>query len=220
MTADPRPDFIKRRTRMVVESLHGRDIRDQRILDAFQQVPRHLFIDRAMWPKAYGDHPLPIGAQQTISQPYIVAKMLQELELHPEHKVLEIGTGSGYQTAILARLVRQVFSIERIAELARGAQTALAELGVLNTTVKVFDGTYGWSEMAPFDRIIVSAAAPLVPEPLTAQLAPRGRLLVPVGDTASQTLKLVTRTESGALMEEELDGCVFVKLVGRYGWEK
>lgn len=220
MFSESRTDFINRRTSMVRKYLLGRDIRDQQVLDAFLKVPRHHFLDRAMWKEAYGDHPLPIGNQQTISQPYIVAKMLQELELLPEHKVLEIGAGSGYQTALLAMLVRQVYAIERIADLARGAQAALSDLGVLNATVKVFDGTYGWSEMAPFDRIIVSAAAPRVPEPLTTQLAPGGRLLVPVGDACSQTLTLITRTAAGALVETDLDGCVFVKLVGRYGWEK
>lgn len=212
-------DFTNGRRVMVRKYLQGRDIRDRRVLQAFLDVPRHRFLDRSMWDEAYGDHPLPIGNQQTISQPYIVAKMLQELKLQPEHRVLEIGTGSGFQTAILAKLVRQVYSIERIAELARGAQQALSSLGVLNTTVKVFDGTYGWSEMAPFDRIIVSAAAPEVPEPLTAQLATGGQLLVPVGDVHSQTLVLVSRSESGTLTATELDGCVFVKLVGRYGWK-
>lgn len=220
MLTNQRKDFLKRRAAMVRTYLLGRDIRDQRVLEAFEQVPRHRFIDRAMWKEAYGDHPLPIGHQQTISQPYIVAKMLQELDLGSEHKVLEIGTGSGYQTAILARLVRQVYSIERIAELARGAQAVLSDLEVANATVKVFDGTYGWSEMAPFDRIIVSAASPEVPAPLTAQLAPGGLLLIPVGDAFSQTLNLVTRTEGGELTQKELDGCVFVKLVGRYGWER
>lgn len=213
-------DYRNRRRVMVRKYLQGRGILDQRVLQAFRDVPRHSFLDPGMWKEAYGDHPLPIGHQQTISQPYIVAKMLQELNLRPEHKVLEIGTGSGYQTAILARLVRQVYSIERIAELARRAQGALSRLGVLNATVKVFDGTYGWSEMAPFDRIVVSAAAPEVPAPLTDQLAVGGQLLVPVGDVHSQTLILITRTESGKLTASELDGCVFVKLVGRYGWEK
>lgn len=219
MPTDHRKDFQKRRTAMVRTYLLGRDIHDQRVLEAFAGVPRHCFVDRAMWKEAYGDHPLPIGHQQTISQPYIVAKMVQELGLRPEQKVLEIGTGSGYQTAILARLVRQVYSIERIAELARGAQTVLSDLGVVNATVKVFDGTYGWSEMAPFDRIIVSAAAPEVPAPLTAQLSAGGILLIPVGDAYSQILTMVTRTEDGELTQIELDGCVFVKLVGRYGWE-
>lgn len=219
MLTDHRKDFLRRRAEMVRTFLQGRDITDQRVLEAFGEIPRHRFIDRAMWKGAYGDHPLPIGYQQTISQPYIVAKMMQELDLDSGHKVLEIGTGSGYQTALLARLVRQVYSIERIAELARQAQSVLSEIGVVNATVKVFDGTYGWSEMAPFDRIIVSAAAPEVPSPLVAQLASGGRLLVPVGDAVSQILTMVTRSESGALTRADLDGCVFVKLVGRYGWK-
>lgn len=212
-------DYARRRRQMVRKALQGRDISDPRVLQAFAEVPRHRFVGRPLWKDAYGDHPLPIGHQQTISQPYIVAKMLQVLDLRPEHKVLEIGTGSGYQTALLARLVRQVYSIERIAELARGAQSVLSELGVLNATVKVFDGTYGWAEMAPFDRIVVSAGAPRVPAPLEEQLAPGGRLLAPVGDAAYQTLQLVTRTEDGEIVRSSGDGCVFVKLVGRYGWE-
>jgi len=212
-------DYGRRRRQMVRKALQGRDISDPRVLQAFAEVPRHRFVGRPMWKDAYGDHPLPIGHQQTISQPYIVAKMLQVLELRPEHRVLEIGTGSGYQTAILARLVRQVYSIERIAELARGAQAVLSDLGVLNATVKVFDGTYGWAEMAPYDRIVVSAGAPEVPSPLVDQLAEGGRLLAPVGDATYQTLQLVIRSADGEIERKNGDGCVFVKLVGRYGWK-
>jgi len=219
MIGDGPADYIRGRAAMVKTALMGRDIRDPRVLEAFREVPRHLFVDRHMRLDAYGDHPLPIGHQQTISQPYIVAKMLQELELMPEHRVLEIGTGSGYQTALLARLVRQVYSIERIPDLARKAQEALAGLKVLNATVKVFDGTYGWSDMAPFDRIVVSAASPAVPGPLTDQLSGPGLMLIPVGDAVTQTLIKVARSENGEIRQTRLDGCVFVKLVGRFGWK-
>ncbi|MEA2174993.1 MAG: protein-L-isoaspartate(D-aspartate) O-methyltransferase [Blastocatellia bacterium] len=193
-------------------------IRDQRVLDALNAVPRHQFVPEALQGRAYGDHALPINANQTISQPFIVARMTELLELDERSRVLEIGAGSGYQTAVLAQLAAQVYAIERIAELARQAQARIRALGIYNATVKCFDGTLGWSAHAPYDAILVAAGGPEVPEPLEAQLGLGGRLVMPVGPTReSQTLVRIVRTEQG-LMREDHGACAFVPLIGHYGW--
>ncbi len=193
-------------------------IRDGRVLRAMLDVPRHLFVPEALQGRAYGDHALPIAANQTISQPFIVARMTELLEIDDRSRVLEIGAGSGYQTAVLARLAGQVYAIERIAELAREAQARIRALGIFNATVKCFDGTLGWSAHAPYDAILVAAGSPEVPGPLTAQLGVGGRLVLPVGATReSQQLVRVVRTEEGFETEEH-GPCAFVPLIGRYGW--
>ncbi len=211
-------DYRRRRDRMVEEQLIGRGIRDPRVLEAFRHIPRHRFVEEALQGKAYGDTALPIGFGQTISQPYIVALMTELLQLRTGQRVLEIGAGSGFQSAILSQVAAQVYAIERIPALAQRGQATLQDLGLHNVHVKVFDGTYGWSERAPYHGILIAAAAPEVPEPLIAQLAPRGRLVVPVGDAETQQLRVVTREASGRIRTTEHGGCVFVKLIGRFGW--
>jgi protein-L-isoaspartate(D-aspartate) O-methyltransferase len=195
-------------------------IRDPRVLEALAEVPRHLFVPEALQGRAYGDHALPINANQTISQPYIVARMTELLEADKSSRVLEIGAGSGYQTAVLARVAGQVYSIERIAELAREAQTRIRSLGIYNATVKCFDGTMGWAAHAPYDAVLVAAGGPEVPEPLLAQLKAGGRLVIPVGASReSQRLVRVVRTEEGYHREEH-GPCAFVPLIGRHGWNE
>jgi protein-L-isoaspartate(D-aspartate) O-methyltransferase len=193
-------------------------ISDKRVLDAMLTVPRHFFVPEALQGRAYGDHALPIAANQTISQPFIVARMSELLELDDRSRVLEIGAGSGYQTAILSRLAAQVYAIERIAELARAAQSRIRQLGIYNATVKCFDGTLGWSANAPYDAVLVAAGGPEVPEPLTAQLQLGGRLVIPIGETReSQRLIRVVKTEKGYEREDH-GACAFVPLIGHYGW--
>ena len=193
-------------------------IRDERVLRVMREVPRHLFVPEALQSRAYGDHALPIAANQTISQPFIVARMTELLELDGQSRVLEIGAGSGYQTAVLARLGAQVYAIERIGELAREAQARIRSLGIYNATVKCFDGTLGWSAHAPYDAVLVAAGGPEVPEPLLQQLKTGGRLVVPIGSIReSQRLVRVTRTERG-YEHEDHGACAFVPLIGRYGW--
>lgn len=193
-------------------------IQDPRVLAAMADVPRHLFVPEALQGRAYGDHALPIDANQTISQPYIVARMTELLECDRSSRVLEIGAGSGYQTAVLARVAGQVYAIERIAELARQAQARIRSLGIYNATVKCFDGTMGWSAHAPYDGVLVAAGGPEVPGPLLAQLKVGGRLVIPVGASReSQRLVRVVRTEEG-FQHEEHGACAFVPLIGRYGW--
>ena len=201
----------------MVDLLRSRGIRDERVLKAMSEIPRHFFVPEALQAKAYGDHALPIGEMQTISQPYMVARMTELLEADKDSTVLEIGAGSGYQTAVLSAVAGRVFSIERIADLARTAQRNIRRLGCYNATVKWFDGTIGWSDHAPYDGILVAAGGPEVPEPLIAQLKVGGRLVIPIGDTEQQTLVRVVRTDSG-IKREEHGACVFVKLIGRYGW--
>ena len=203
---------------MVEEQLVGRGITDERVLGAMRKIPRHRFVEEALRDRAYGDHPLPIGESQTISQPYIVGMMTQLLQLRGDEKVLEIGTGSGYQTAVLAELARRVCSIERLPSLAARARRILDELGYTNAVVKTADGTYGWPDEAPFDRILVAAGAPTVPAPLFQQLAEGGRLVAPVGGPQSQALHVVEKVEGQMRVSTDC-GCVFVKLVGKYGWE-
>jgi protein-L-isoaspartate(D-aspartate) O-methyltransferase len=211
-------DFPKARSKMVEDQIISRGIKDARVIAAMKKVPRHLFVEEALQSQAYSDHPLPIGEKQTISQPYMVALMTEALQLKGKEKVLEIGGGSGYQTAILAELSEKVFSIERIRSLAIRARQLLYELGYYNVELKIFDGTYGWMEEAPFDAIIVAAGAPDIPQPLLDQLAMDGRLVIPVGDAYVQDLIRVTKTDKG-IKREDLGGCRFVKLIGRYGWE-
>jgi protein-L-isoaspartate(D-aspartate) O-methyltransferase len=203
---------------MVQTQLVPRGIRDPKVLYAMRKVPRHLFVEEALQNQAYGDFPLPIGEQQTISQPYIVAFMTEALELTGVEKVLEIGTGCGYQAAILAELAPEVFSIERIHTLASRARRNLELLRYFNVNIKVGDGTLGWPEEAPFDAIMVTAAAPGIPRPLLDQLAMGGRLVIPVGDRNSQTLDVVHKNPEG-LKHDYRGGCRFVKLIGSYGWE-
>ena len=209
--------FEGARERMVQTQLRDRGIHDSRVIRAMRRVPRHLFVEPALVNRAYDDDPLPIGAKQTISQPYIVGYMLQALKLKGTERVLEIGTGSAYQTALLAELCANVFSVEKLRGLAVQARARLDELRYYNVAIHMGDGTLGWSEHAPYDAIVVAAGAPRIPEPLAQQLAAGGRLVIPIGDDQSQTLKLTMRTPTG-LEETDLGGCRFVKLLGRYGW--
>ncbi len=203
---------------MVAEQLVRRGIQDPKVLKAMRLVPRHRFVPEDRQAQAYEDRPLAIGSGQTISQPYIVALMTERLEVCTGAKVLEVGTGSGYQTAILAALGARVYSIERIEALAQDAQERLEPLGIKGVTIRSGDGTLGWAQEAPFDRIVVTAASPNVPEPLIQQMAEAGRMILPVGDPLAQTLRLVERHE-GKLETKDLCGCLFVPLVGEAGWK-
>jgi protein-L-isoaspartate(D-aspartate) O-methyltransferase len=203
---------------MVDEQVVRRHITDERVVAAMRRVPRHLFVDEALRDRAYGDHPLPIGEQQTISQPYIVALMTSLLELRGSEKVLEVGTGSGYQTAVLAELARRVCSIERLPGLATRARAVLERLGYTNVWIRIGSGTLGWPDEAPFDRILVAAAGPDVPPPLFEQLAEGGRMVLPLGDAAAQTLTLVENV-GGEQRRRSCGECAFVKLVGKYAWD-
>ena len=212
-------DFKLARERMVKNQLMARGIRDERVLQAMGKIPRHLFIQEALAGEAYNDHPVPIGEKQTISQPYIVALMTEALELKGSENTLEIGTGSGYQTAILAELSSRVYTVERIKSLLVKARKLLARLGYNNILFKAFDGTLGWKEYAPFDAIMVTAGAPNVPEPLKEQLADNGRIIIPVGDRYTQELIKITRKGEG-FEQESLGGCRFVNLIGVHGWKE
>lgn len=210
--------YERARGRMVEEQLVQRGITDTRVLDAMRRVPRHLFVEEALRDRGYGDHPLPIGEEQTISQPFIVGLMSALLELRGGEKVLEIGTGSGYQTAVLADLARRVCTIERLPRLAERARALLAELGYQNVWIRVGNGALGWPDEAPFERILVTAAGPSVPPPLLQQLAEGGRMVVPLGDPVNQTLTLIENV-GGEMRRTPHGECKFVKLVGRYAWE-
>ncbi|MGA1868073.1 MAG: protein-L-isoaspartate(D-aspartate) O-methyltransferase [bacterium] len=210
-------DYQILRDKMLQEQFIDKGITDKAVLNAMSKVKRHLFVAEALAMRAYGDYPLPIGNNQTISQPYMVAFMTQALHISPQDIVLEIGTGSGYQTAVLSMLCKKVYSIERIEDLARKAKQRLDELGYHNIEIKAGDGTYGWKEKSPFNAILVTAGSPGIPKSLTHQLAEGGRLVIPVGDKAFQSLKIVTKI-NGALMEKDSIGCIFVKLIGHYGW--
>jgi len=212
-------NFDIARKRMVETQVIGRGIRDRRVIDAMLKIPRHLFVEEAMAAQAYNDNPLPIGERQTISQPYMVALMTELLELKGKERVLEIGTGSGYQAAVLAVLADRVYTMERIRPLAMRARKVLDSLGLLNVNIKIDDGTCGWEEEAPFDAIIVTAGAPEIPEDLVRQLAPGGCLILPVGSQTSQTLVRVRKGMDGAVSVEQSIGCRFVKLIGKHGWE-
>lgn len=213
-------DFAIARRRMVEQHIKGRGVTDPLVIQAILDVPRHLFVEEALQSQAYGDYPLPIGKRQTISQPYIVAYMTAALNLCGGEKVLEIGTGSGYQAAVLARIANRVYTVERIPELARRARRLLDRIGAVNVNIKVTDGTVGWEEHAPFDAIVVTAGAPAVPEKYLRQLTPGGRLVIPVGDMHSQILKRFVKGKDGKDSEEVLLNCRFVPLVGRNGWRE
>lgn len=212
-------NFDIARKRMVEGQIIARGIKDRRVIEAMLKLPRHIFVEEAMASQAYNDKPLPIGEKQTISQPYMVALMTELLELTGKEKVLEIGTGSGYQAAVLATLADRVYTIERIRPLALKARKSLDSLGLLNVNIKISDGTVGWREEAPFDAILVTAGAPDIPRELVDQLAANGKLVIPVGDLYEQTLVRITKREDGSTIRENSIGCRFVKLIGRDGWE-
>ncbi len=212
-------NFKKARERMVETQILARGVHDERVLDAMRKVPRHLFVDEALRDQAYSDHPLPIAEKQTISQPYIVALMTESLELTGTEKVLEIGTGSGYQSAVLAELADRVFSIERYPDLGYRANSILRKLAYKNVIIRVGDGSLGWPDDAPFDGVIVTAGTPKIPQPLIDQLAMGGRLVVPVGDRFAQDLILVRRAPEG-IKKTNLGGVRFVDLVGKWGWKE
>ena len=209
--------FAINRERMIEEQLVPRGISDPRVLEAMRQVPRHLFVEDAMQAHAYGDFPLPIGSGQTISQPYIVALMTEALQLKGTERVLEIGTGSGYQAAILSRLCLRVYTIERIDALVGRARRVFDRLRYHNIVSRIDDGTEGWSAEAPFDGILVTAGGPRIPDPLLAQLADPGRLVIPVGDQGVQDLQLVDKRDGG-LTVRTIEQVRFVDLIGAYGW--
>jgi protein-L-isoaspartate(D-aspartate) O-methyltransferase len=204
---------------MVDRHVAARGIADERILQAMREVPRHYFVAPVVASKAYGPGALPIGSNQTISQPYVVARMIELLDLTGNEKVLEVGTGTGYQAVVLSKLASKVFSIERVNELAMRAIEIIRNLRISNISVKVFDGTYGWSDQAPFDRIIIAAAAPEVPEPLVQQLARTGVMVLPIGTSKNQRLARVRHVGTGVQIED-LGGAEFVPLVGRFGWKE
>jgi protein-L-isoaspartate(D-aspartate) O-methyltransferase len=210
-------DYATARKNMVARQLVARGIADTRVLAAMEEVPRHLFVSESFRHEAYDDNPLPIGEGQTISQPYMVAIMTELLELKGEERILEIGTGSGYQAAVLSRLCQWVYTVERLESLSRKARETMELCGYHNVTFIVGDGTAGWPSESPYDGIVVTAGAPRVPEALVNQLGPSGRLVIPVGDRFSQTLKRVTRKQ-GYTNTESLTGCRFVDLIGRFGW--
>jgi len=210
--------FATERLSMVESQLRQRGIRDERLLAAMSKVPRHEFVSQQNWNEAYADHPIPIAEKQTTSQPYMIAAMVQAAEIKPEDRVLEIGAGSGYQTALLAELASQVFAVERYASLAEAAQKTLVRLGYRNAKIVTGDGSVGLAEAAPFDAIIVSAAAPRIPQALMDQLAVGGRLLVPVGEADQQVLQLVQRSADGSISVRTLEGCRFVPLIGEQGF--
>ncbi len=211
--------YKRQREKMVEKQIKSRGITDPKILAAFRKVPRHLFVSEALMDQAYGDFPLPIGEQQTISQPFIVAEMTQALQLDKDDRVLEIGTGSGYQAAILAEITFRVYTIERIRSLLIKARGLFDKLRYHNIVTKYSDGTTGWTDESPFDAIIVTAGAPEIPEVLVEQLAMGGRMVLPVGDQYSQKLIMLYKNKDG-IHETNLGRCRFVKLVGEHGWEQ
>jgi len=212
-------DYRLAREKMVKNQIISRGITDPGVLEAMGKIQRHLFVEEALIGEAYNDHPLPVGYKQTISQPYIVALMTEALEMTGKEKTLEIGTGSGYQTAILAELSKTVYTIERIERLLEKSKMLLESLGYTNIFFKAFDGTLGWDEFAPYDAIIVTAGAPKIPQPLLDQLAEGGKLVIPIGNRYGQDLIKVTRTKN-AFKEKNLGGCRFVDLIGAHGWEE
>ena len=213
-----RADLGYLRERMVRE-LEARGVKDPRVLTAMRKTPRHLFVPHHMASQAYAEHALPIGEGQTISHPYVVARMTELAEVHAEHSVLEIGTGSGYQTAVLAHLARRVYSLERIPVLAREAIRRLRELGLDNVKIQAFDGTVGWTQVAPFNRIVVTAGAPEAPRPLLDQLAEGGVMVVPEGGREEQRLIIYRRLGKRGVRRIEGEAVSFVPLIGRHGWK-
>ena len=210
--------YERQREEMVRRQIQARGVTDPKVLTAMCNVPRHLFVSEALRDQAYGDFPLPIGEQQTISQPYIVAEMTQALQPGEEDRILEIGTGSGYQAAVLAEIVFRVYTIEKIHSLYLSTRKLFDKLRYHNIVTKYSDGTSGWSDESPFDGIIVTAGAPGIPKPLVSQLAVGGRMVIPVGDRYSQELIKLYKDEHG-IHKTNLGGCRFVKLVGEYGWK-
>lgn len=213
-------EFYSKRQQMVDKQIIPRGISNVRVINAMKKTPRHLFLDEALWPQAYEDHPLPIGEKQTISQPYMVALMTEALHLNGNETILEIGTGSGYQTAILAELAEQVYSIERIPAIAKRARKTLDDLKYTNVVITICDGTLGWKEHAPYGGIIVTAAAPSPPEPLFEQLKTGYRLVIPIGDEHLQELMIYTKESKGTYREDNYGGCRFVKLIGEFSWKE
>lgn len=209
-----------RKRRRLVERIREKGIDDPRVLAAVEAVPRDRFVPEPIRSRAYDDSALPIGHGQTISQPSLQALYLQVLEIGPDDRVLEVGAGSGYQTALLAEVAANVYAVERIDELTQRARTILDQLGYDNIALVTGDGTVGWSKYAPYDAILVAAASPDVPDTLVEQLSPGGRLLIPVGDRTTQELMLVHRTEEGTIAQKSITRCVFVPLIGRFGWSQ
>ncbi len=212
-------NFEKERLRMVEEQIAGRGVKDERVLAAMRKVQRHEFLPEAIRSMAYQDSALPLGEAQTISQPYMVGLMTELLELKGSERVLEIGTGSGYQAAVLAELSEKVYTVERIKLLADLARASLDRLGYRSVAIKVYDGTYGWKEMAPFDAILVTAGAPDIPASLIDQLKEGGRIVIPVGGRFGQTLMKIVKTSQGTVTERSIP-CVFVPLIGNHGWKE
>ncbi|BDQ32473.1 protein-L-isoaspartate(D-aspartate) O-methyltransferase [Pseudodesulfovibrio portus] len=211
-------DPVRLRERMVRDQIEARGVTDKRVLDVMRSLPRHLFVEEALAFKAYNDSPLPIGEGQTISQPYIVALMSEMLEVEPGMRVLEIGTGSGYQAAVLAGLGAEVYTVERIRKLFYSARKRFMDMRMFAVTVKLDDGTMGWPEEAPFDRIIVTAGGPEVPEPLVDQLADPGRLLIPVGNSKRNQILVLVEKKDGVVTRTDKGAVAFVDLVGSHGW--
>jgi protein-L-isoaspartate(D-aspartate) O-methyltransferase len=211
--------YARERDEMIERLRKHYRIQNENVLAAMSATPRHLFVPEALRGHAYGDYALPIDHGQTISQPYIVARQTELLEAKKDARILEIGAGSGYQTAILAQVAGKVYALERIPDLARNAQSLLRELKIYNAIIKCFDGTFGWNEFAPYHGILVAAAAPEIPQPLVNQLIIGGHLVIPVGSEKEQRLLRVNRTMAGVEVED-FGGCQFVKLIGRYGWEQ
>jgi len=210
--------YQRQREEMVRRQIEARGINSPEVLAALRKVPRHLFVSEALMDQAYGDYPLPIGEQQTISQPYIVAEMTQALELDGNSRVLEIGTGSGYQAAVLAEIAFRVYTVERISSLYTNTRRLFDRLKYHNILTRYADGTCGWADESPFDAIVVTAGAPRIPEALISQLSPGGRMVIPVGDKHSQDLIKLVKDEDGT-HQTNLGGCRFVKLVGEQGWK-
>jgi protein-L-isoaspartate(D-aspartate) O-methyltransferase len=216
--SDPDSSEAELRERMVREQIESRGIRDPRVLGALRRVPREEFVPEEARRAAHGDHALPIGEEQTISQPYMVALMTEKLRVEPHHRVLEIGTGSGYQTAVLAELCHRVYTVERIAALSRTAQATIERLGHTNVEFRIADGSRGWPEEAPFDRIIVTAGAPAVPESLLAQLVPQGLMVIPTGGRTRQEIRVCEKRGPDDYEITESISCSFVPLIGEEGW--
>jgi protein-L-isoaspartate(D-aspartate) O-methyltransferase len=212
-------DYKTLRENMVELQIKSRGTNNEKVLEAMREIPRHLFVPEQQRAYAYEDFPLPIGEGQTISQPHIVALMTEMLQLKGHEKVLEIGTGSGYQAAVLSKIAKEVYTIEKIESLGLEAERLFKELGYKNIKVKIGDGTEGWSEYAPYDGIIVTAGSPKIPEPLIEQLGENGRIIIPVGNSFSQDL-IIGEKIKGELIKRTICGCVFVPLIGKHGWEK
>jgi len=212
-------DYKQERSRMVDEQIAGRGVKDERVLAVMRKIPRHEFLPEGIRGMAYNDSALPLGEGQTMSQPYMVALMTELLGLKGAERVLEIGTGSGYQAAVLAELCQKVYTVERIKTIADKARATLDRLGYKSVAIKIYDGTYGWKEMAPYDAIIVTAGSPDIPAPLVEQLKEGGRLVIPVGDRYGQQLITVVKTVEGMITERSIP-CVFVPLIGNHGWKE